>query len=81
MTTNVPCIAGTSSNSEWSVSLVDNPGFGEANEYINQLEYLSFVASSAYLYLVESTRIDGKSAQSFFQELWKRDKGEMNYNM
>lgn len=61
----------------WTVSLVDNPGFGEANEHISQIAEAAMNSSSVYIYLVETTAIGGDIDKKFFQELQSRDKGIM----
>ena len=61
---------------DWKVSLVDNPGFGEAKECITELADASMVTSSAYIYLVQTENVGGKEAAAFFMELDKLDKGE-----
>ena len=59
----------------WTVSLVDNPGFGDACEHISQLASASMIASSAYIYLMQTEYIGGKEVQEFFKELVAKDHG------
>ena len=58
---------------EWTVSLLDNPGFGEASEWITQVADSSLVKSSAYIYLIQAECIEGTAAADFFRELHKKD--------
>ena len=62
--------------SGWTVSLVDNPGFGEAKEHITQLADASIVSSSAYIYLLQTENIGGKEVAEFFKQLKETDQGE-----
>ena len=68
---NIPLLLG-SIPPGWEVSIVDNPGFGEAKEHITQLAEASMVTSSAYIYLMH---IGGKDAANFFKALQKTDEG------
>ena len=61
----------------WTISLVDNPGFGEAKEHVTQLAEASVITSSAYIYLMQSGDIGGKEAAEFFKDLNKKDKGNV----
>ena len=56
------------------MSLVDNPGFGEAKEHVVQLADASLVTSSAYIYLLQTESIGGTEARDFFKELAAKDK-------
>ena len=58
----------------WTVSLMDNPGFGEAKEHVVQLADASLITSSAYIYLLQTENIGGTEAADFFKELSKNDK-------
>ena len=58
----------------WTVSLVDNPGFGEAKEHVVQLADASLLTSSAYIYLLQTENIGGTEAADFFKELDRLDK-------
>ena len=60
----------------WTVSLVDNPGFGEAKEHVVQLADASLVTSSAYIYLIQTENIGGTEAAHFFKELTQKDKSK-----
>ena len=62
----------------WTVSLVDNPGFGEAKEHVVQLADASLVTSSAYIYLLQTENIGGTEAAEFFKELIAKDKSNNN---
>lgn len=71
---NIPLLTG-SIPPGWEVSIVDNPGFGEAKEHITQLAEASMVTSSAYIYLMQTEDIGGKDAEHFFKSLQKADEG------
>lgn len=70
---NIPLLAGRVP-SGWTVSLVDNPGFGEAKEHVVQLADASLITSSAYIYLLQTENIGGTEAAEFFKELIAKDK-------
>ena len=70
---NIPLLSG-SVPPGWTVSIVDNPGFGEAKEHVTQLADTSMVTSSAYIYLVQTENVGGKEAADFFKELQTIDK-------
>ena len=72
MKVNIPLLKGKVP-SGWIVSLVDNPGFGEAQEHIEQIADSSLLISSAYFYLLETGSIGGKEAAGFYNELYRRD--------
>ena len=59
----------------WTISLVDNPGFGEAKEHVTQLAEASVVTSSAYIYLMQAADIGGKEFDEFFRNLNDNDRG------
>ena len=59
----------------WTVSIIDNPGFGEAEEQITQLAEASMVTSCAYIYLLQTENIGGREAADFFRELKRIDEG------
>ena len=71
---NIPLLSG-SIPPGWEVSIVDNPGFGEANDHITQLAEASMVTSSAYIYLMQVEDVGGKNAENFFKALQETDKG------
>lgn len=71
---NVP-ILSASIPPGWTVSIVDNPGFGEAKEHVTQLADASMVTSSAYIYLMTTGDVGGEKAAEFFKELQQIDKG------
>ena len=54
---------------EYSVSLVDNPGFGEINAHITQLAEDSAKFSSVYVYVTQSGNIAGITDSEFFRKL------------
>ena len=56
---NIPILVGSVPDG-WTVSLVDNPGFGEAKEHVSRLAGYS----SAYIYLLETGSIGGEAAAS-----------------
>ena len=60
----------------WTLSLVDNPGFGERNELVEQLTMVSMVTSSAYIYLTQTENVRGREAFKFFKGLQEKDKGK-----
>lgn len=70
---NIPLLSGKV-HSGWTVSLVDNPGFGEAKEHVVQLADASLITSSAYIYLLQTENIGGTEAAEFFKELIRKDK-------
>ena len=70
---NIPLLAGKVPTG-WTVSLMDNPGFGEAKEHVVQLADASLVTSSAYIYLLQTEHIGGTEAAEFFKELIRKDK-------
>ena len=53
----------------YSVSLVDNPGYGETNEHITQLADDSAKISSVYVYVTQSGNIAGVTDFEFFRKL------------
>ena len=65
--------------SGWTISLVDNPGFGEAKEHVTQLADASLITSSAYIYLLQTENISGKEAAEFFKDLKEKDDGETSF--
>ena len=75
---NIPLLADKVPSS-WSVSLVDNPGFGDAHEHVSQLADASMVTSSAYIYLMQTESIDGTIMTEFFKEMKQRDKCEFDF--
>ena len=70
---NIPLLAGKVPPG-WTVSLMDNPGFGEAKEHVVQLAEASMVTSSSYIYLLQTENIGGTEAEEFFKELIRKDK-------
>lgn len=73
---NVPLLSGIVPTG-WTISIIDNPGFGEAKKKFTQVAEASVVASSAYIYLMQTENIDGKEAADFFKELEKMDKSKI----
>ena len=59
----------------WTVSLVDNPGFGEINKCITQLADASLVTSSAYIYLIQTGCISGEAETAFYKAIQVKDEG------
>ena len=55
--------------SGWEVSLVDNPGFGENNEYVDQVANGAVGSSAAYIFLTTMACIGGKSNAQFYKHL------------
>ena len=53
----------------YSVSLVDNPGYGETNAHITQLADDSAKISSVYVYVTQSGNIAGTTDSEFFRKL------------
>ena len=72
---NIPLLSG-SIPPDWTVSIMDNPGFGEAKEHIQQLAEASMNTSSAYIYLMQTESVGGREAMEFFDELNKCDKSK-----
>lgn len=70
---NIPVLSG-SMPPGWTVSIIDNPGFGEAKEHITQLAEASMVTSSAYIYLIQTENVGGREAADFFKQLQSMDK-------
>ena len=62
----------------WTVSLVDNPGFGEAKEHVVQLADASLITSTAYIYLLQTENIGGTEVADFFKELSQKDNCKIN---
>ena len=58
----------------WTAKLVDNPGYGDANEYMTQLADASAVTTSAYVYLMQIEQIEGQAAVNFFKQIQKTGK-------
>ena len=70
---NIPVLSG-SIPPGWTVSIIDNPGFGEAKEHITQLAEASMATSSAYIYLIQTENVGGREAADFFKQLQSMDK-------
>ena len=70
---NIPVLSG-SMPPGWTVSIIDNPGFGEAKEHITQLAEASMATSSAYIYLIQTENVGGREAADFFKQLQSMDK-------
>lgn len=62
---------------EWTVSLVDTPGFGEAIEHVQQLAEDSFEVSAAYIYLLQTENIGGTDVFETFSSLAEKDPGNI----
>ena len=69
---NIPVLSG-SMPPGWTVSIIDNPGFGEAKEHITQLAEASMATSSAYIYLIQTENVGGREAADFFKQLQSMD--------
>lgn len=76
MKVNIPLIAA-SIPPGWTVSLVDNPGFGEAKDHVTQMADMSVVTSSAYIYLILTENIGGMEAAAFFKEVQRIDSSNL----
>lgn len=62
----------------WVVSLVDNPGFNEANKkHIQQLAEASVVSSAAYIFLTDTARMGNTATADFFRKLLETDRGKV----
>ena len=72
---NLPILATEIEYPGWKVSLVDNPGFGEAKECISTMADASMKASCAYIYLLPAGSIGGKETMSFYKALNAKDTG------
>ena len=58
----------------WTVCLVDNPGFNEANkQHIQQLADASVMSSAAYVFLTEIARMNTTATADFFRRLSEMD--------
>jgi len=55
------------------VSLLDNPGFGENNDHIEQVATSAISSSAAYLFLTTADSIGGTANAEFYQHLKKID--------
>ena len=56
--------------------LVDTPGFGEANvDHVMQHTDLLFKASTAYIYIMDSTSMEDKVDHDNIRLLFEHDKG------
>ena len=62
--------------SDWTVNIIDNPGFGETRKWITHLANNSMVFSSAYIYLLQMESIGGTDVAKFFTDLNKIDSGK-----
>ena len=69
----VPILSGV--NHGYRISLLDNPGFGETNEYITQLADTSAKSSSVYVYVTESANVASITDFKFFENLAQRCPG------
>ena len=63
----------------WTVSLIDTPGFGEANEHVQQLAEDSVEVSAAYIYLLQTESIGGIEISEMFQSIAEKDPGIAGY--
>ena len=70
---NVPALSGGTHG--YRISLLDNPGFGETNEYITQLADTSAKSSSVYVYVTESANVASITDFNFFENLGQRCPG------
>ena len=61
---------------DWTVNLIDNPGFGETRKWITHLADNAMVFSSAYIYLMQMESIGGMDVAKFFTQLDKIDRGK-----
>ena len=62
----------------WSISLMDNPGFGESNVYIQQFADASIMISAAYILVTCTNNMDSRATTSFLKKLSEKDKGLPN---
>ena len=69
---NIPLLVGSVPKG-WTVSLVDNPGFGEAKEHVTHMASVSMRISSAFIYLLETGSIGGEEAAKFFKKLIEKE--------
>lgn len=60
---------------DWKLTLIDNPGFGDARQNVAQIASESVYTSSVYIYLLETNSIGGQVAARFFMDLINKDKG------
>ena len=73
---NIPLIG--SAPEGWNVYLVDNPGFGETNESINDLAETAMKSSSAYVYVVQYTQLKDVVDAGAFRLIHKKDSSMWN---
>ena len=71
----IPLLATQNIDEGWSLCLVDNPGFGESNEYIQQLADASILISAAYVLVTCPSTMDSSATASFLKKLSEKDKG------
>lgn len=64
---NVSVLSGDTHG--YRISLLDNPGFGETNEYITQVADVSAKSSSVYVYVTESANVASVTDFNFFKNL------------
>ena len=58
----------------WTISLVDNPGFGESKQCIAQATSESWESSTAYIYLTSKDSVGKLLEKEVFKSFY--DKGE-----
>ena len=71
---NAPVLSGVPPG--WRVCLVDNPGFGEAKQHVEQLAERAMKISSAYVYLLTTKSVGDKVDAEAFRNLAERDGGK-----
>ena len=72
---HIPLLAAQNIEKGWSLNLVDNPGFGESNEYIQQIADASILISAAYILVTNTDNMDSKATTAFLNKLSEKDKG------
>lgn len=71
----IPILEGAPPN--WTLALVDTPGFGEANvEHVTALTDTLFSTSTAYLYILDSGNMGDAVDAENIRQLYKYDNGE-----
>ena len=64
----------------WQLTLVDTPGFGEANmDNITSISKKLLTTSSAYLYIVDTGSIGDEMDATNMKHLFERDQGLLVY--
>lgn len=76
LTTCVPFLADAPS--EWRVSLVDTPGFGESDGHVEMLATEALKSSSAYVYITTYRTLHAQTNMSYLRFILAHDKGNLH---